>query len=200
MSHASHSAKPAKGKRFAAFRKNKGAFWSVVSIGGALLVALLFFVGTQIPSWMSPDTGKKMEPAPSPTAMAEFGVQQWDTLFGGECLTNYTDAWDDYFTVAPCKLDHEAQLVFRGDFTEVDYPGEEELASKVTALCMRPGILDTANAASYNDLVLQGSFPANAEQWEASRAYYCFVSRSSGDPIAGGSLQGTGPDDIQTSE
>lgn len=178
-----------------AFMQNKKAFWSVVGVGGALLVALLFFLGTQIPAWLSPQTGKTMEPAASPTAMAEPGERQWDTLFGGECLVNFTDAWDDFFTVADCEDPHQAQLVFRGDLPEGTFPSEDELATQVAELCQRPGILDTAAATAYNDLKLQGSFPANSEQWDASRAYYCFVSRESGDDIEG-SLQGTGPDDM----
>ena len=38
----------------------------------------------------------------------------------------------------------------------------------------------------YTDVQFEGSYPATSSQWDAGdRSYYCFVNRSSGDPLTG---------------
>ncbi|KFF60469.1 hypothetical protein JF66_04270 [Cryobacterium sp. MLB-32] len=60
-------------------------------------------------------------------------------------------------------------------------------------LCSAPGILDLTAAGAYPDLQVQGSYPIEEEQWtDTSRHYYCFVSRSSAEPLTT-SVAGPGP-------
>jgi hypothetical protein len=54
-------------------------------------------------------------------------------------------------------------------------------------------VLNLDAAGQYDDAQIQGSYPVTAKQWQdGQRSYYCFVSRSSGQPITG-SLAGPGP-------
>ena len=169
-------------------------------IGGGVLavvivVALVFF-GSQISKWVS---GGGAAPAPSsatPTAALGPGTYQWDQLFGGECLSPFTGAWQQTYTVVDCSTGHAAQLVYKGTFDatpDAVFPGEEALAGQINALCTRNGIFDVAAATAAGSLQVQGSYPVTAEQWNAGqRNYFCFVNHTDGSNITG-SLQGTGP-------
>ena len=73
-----------------------------------------------------------------------------------------------------------------GSTEAVPYPGEEALAAQMSLLCSAPGVLNLAAAGGVTDLQVQGAFPVSEEQWDAGeRDYFCFVSRSSGEPITG---------------
>ena len=138
-------------------------------------------------------------PSPTPTATArpigpvEPGEYRWDELGGGECLEPYVDAWQDEYTVVDCAEPHGGQLVRRAEFPLAEgalepgpYPGEEVLAAQMSLLCTAPGVLDLAAAGGLTDVQVQGAFPATEEQWDAgARDYFCFASRSSGEPITG---------------
>lgn len=189
----------------------------VVSLAVVFVVLLaliaLFMIGTRlhdlrpIPS-AGPPTGTSSTPrltatpAPTPTIMPkppvaqQPGVRAWNTLGGGECLQPYTSPWAQTFTVVDCAAPHAAQMVYTAllsaDPTE-PYPGADALAQRITALCTQPGIIDMTAAAAYPDLQVQGSYPATAEQWQSGdRSYYCFASRTSGEPMTG-SIAGGGP-------
>ncbi len=126
-------------------------------------------------------------PAAQPTGAAAPGVHAWNQLGGGECLTGYTSPWAEEFTVVDCGADHTAQLVTRGLFAEpatAAYPGEAELVSRLNLLCTAPAVLDLAAAGQLDDVQWQASYPADEAAWAAGdRAYYCFFSRSSGQPL-----------------
>jgi hypothetical protein len=114
-------------------------------------------------------------------------------LLGGECLADFDDPWAEEFTVVDCAEPHPAQLVYRGVFppsaegvTDDPFPGTEALQGQLALLCSAPGVLDLAAAGQYTDVQFLGSYPATSEQWDAGdRSYYCFVNRSSGEPLTG---------------
>lgn len=182
-------------------KKMTPKLWWWIS-GGLVALAVvigLFFFGSRIGDLIA---GGAATPTPTPTPTPEataplpVGKHPWNTLFGGECLSPFKDAWEETYTVVDCAEPHAAQLVYRGDFggdeTTV-FPGETELANQINGLCTRPGVIDSATATAYPDLQMQGSFPVTKKQWtEDKRYYYCFVNRSSGDLI-NESLQGSGP-------
>ena len=85
--------------------------------------------------------------------------------------------------------------MYRGSFAADNgvFPGEPELAAQINTLCSAVGVIDLTAAAAVTDVQVQGSYPVTAEQWRAGdRNYYCFVSRSSGEPLPA-SLAGAGP-------
>jgi len=167
-----------------------------------LVIAGLFWLGTQITKGSAvaasgtPTAETSETPTPEPTAPQPAGVHAWDTLFGGECLEPYTDAWQQEFTVVDCATPHAAQLVYRGTLpgdASAAYPGEAELASQMNLLCTAPGVIDVKAVSGMTDLQVQGSYPATAEQWgEGARDYYCFASRSSGEKLTA-TIAGPGP-------
>ncbi|MBN9140461.1 MAG: septum formation family protein [Micrococcales bacterium] len=179
----------------------------LLGVAGGLVALLallaLFLLGTRlgaiVPASPAPTASGTPSPSPSPSATAlpagpvEPGVWAWDALLGGECLDPFEDAWAEEFTVVDCAEQHPAQLVRRGTIplavegaTAEPFPGVDALQTQVQALCGAAGILDYAVAGQVTDLQVQASFPATAEQWDAGdRSYFCFVSRSSGEPLTG---------------
>ncbi|MEL4319150.1 hypothetical protein WJX64_09055 [Leifsonia sp. YIM 134122] len=180
--------------------------------GLVLLVVLvgLFFLGTLLPKMFAgapaptPTASATPTPTPTPTPTvappvtgpAAAGEHPWDQLGGTECIDPYAGPWAETFTVVDCAAPHAAQLVYRGTFggdATTAFPGEEAIASQINLLCSAPGVIDLAAAGAFPDLQLQGSFPVTEEQWTSGqRFYYCFVSRSGGEPITA-SVAGPGP-------
>ncbi|MGN6271851.1 MAG: septum formation family protein [Protaetiibacter sp.] len=179
----------------------------LLGVAGGLVAVLalvaLFLLGTRLPDLIGPAAAPlpSASPSPSPSASpttlpvgpVEPGVWAWDELLGGECLADYDDPWAEEFTVVDCAEPHPAQLVYRGAFppsaegvTDDPFPGTEALQGQLALLCSAPGVLDLAAAGQFTDVQFQGSYPATSEQWDAGdRSYYCFVSRSSGEPLTG---------------
>ena len=173
-------------------------------IGGAILIVLiiigLFFVGIGLGGGSTPaatDSGSATpnaapvatEAPPAATGPLAAGVHSWSAMFGAECLEPYTSPWDEEFTVVDCATPHTAQLVYRGILDGAsgsEFPGEEAMAAQINLLCSAPGVIDFQAASAYTDLQLQGSYPVTTEQWaNGDRYYYCFASRSSGEPLTG---------------
>jgi hypothetical protein len=128
-----------------------------------------------------------------PTGPAAPGVHDWDALAGGECLSGFTSPWTEQFTVVDCAGEHTAQLVTRGLFTDpadpasaaAPFPGEVELAGRLNLLCTAPAVLDYAAAGALPDVQWQAAYPVTEAEWaEGHRSYFCFFSRTSGEPLA----------------
>jgi hypothetical protein len=177
----------------------KVLLWVAGGLVAAIALVALFLVGTRLPDLLGPAPAvthsASPTPSPSPSVLpvgpVAPGTYAWDELLGGECLDPYDSPWAEEFTVVDCAAPHPAQMVFRGTFVLPDptneaYPGEDELQSQLALLCSAPGVINLAAAGQYADVQFQGSFPATQEQWDAGdRDYFCFVSRSSGDPLTG---------------
>lgn len=186
-------------------RNQKVLLWVAGALVAILALVGVFVVGTRIPLLLGPAPGAEPSPtatpsaSPTPTATARPigpvapGDYRWDELWGGECLEPFTDAWQDEYTVVDCAEPHGGQLVLRAPVpppagaTEVGaYPGEDVLAAQMLLLCSAPGVLDLAAAGGLTDVVVQGAFPVSEEAWDAGEQdYFCFVSRSSGEPLTG---------------
>ncbi len=182
-------------------RTQKILLWIAGALVALLALVAIFFVGTRIPTLLGPAPGAEPSPTatPSPTPTARPvgpvppGEYRWDELGGGECFEPFVDAWQDEYTVVDCAEPHGGQLVRRAAFPLPEgaldpgpYPGEEALAAQMSLLCSAPGVLDLAAAGGLTDVQVQGAFPATEEQWEAGEQdYFCFASRSSGEPITG---------------
>ena len=185
-------------------KQQKIALWVAGGLVGVLALVALFLLGTRLPEMLAPapkPTPQASTPAPTPTPLptalpagpVEPGEWAWDELLGGECLAEYSNPWAEEFTVVDCAEPHPAQMVVRGLFppsaegvTDDPYPGAEALQGQLALLCSAPGVIDLAVAGQYPDVQFQGAYPATAEQWDAGdRSYYCFVSRSSGEPLTG---------------
>jgi hypothetical protein len=115
--------------------------------------------------------------------------------------------WAETFTVVDCATPHQAQMVHRGTFpataaapstatpapssTPSGYPGVPALQAQINLLCTAPGVIDLAVAGGYTDIQFQGAYAADAKEWDAGQHdYFCFVSRSSGQPLTN-SVAGT---------
>lgn len=184
-------------------RNQKVLFWVAGSLVAVLALVGVFVLGTRIPLLLGPAPGAEPSPTPTPSATPTStarpvgpvppGDYRWDELWGGECLEPFVDAWQDEYTVVDCAEPHGGQLVLRAPVpppagaTEVGpYPGEEALAAQMLLLCSGPGVLNLSAAGGLTDIVVQGAFPVSEEAWdEGEQDYFCFVSRSSGEPLTG---------------
>ncbi|MDQ1584336.1 MAG: hypothetical protein QOF36_2390, partial [Microbacteriaceae bacterium] len=183
--------------------------WLAAGLVALLVLIGLFALGTRLPALTaapaatpSPTPSATPTPTPTPTVTPKpaaglaAGVHPWNALGGGECLQPYTNPWAETFTVVDCATPHAAQLVYTNLLSAdiaAPYPGADALASQINLLCTKPGVIDLGAAGQYPDLQLQGSYPATAKQWaDGQRSYYCFASRSSGQPLTA-SVAGTGP-------
>jgi hypothetical protein len=184
----------------------------LAGVGGGLLAVIaliaLFLLGTRLPDLLGPAPAVVASPTPTPTPTrtplaigpVEPGSYDWNELLGGECLEPYdveTGAWAEEYTVVDCSIPHGAQMVYRAWFPPEpadpedpeaepawsEFPGPEALAAQISLLCSAPGVVDLAAAGAYSDVQMQGSYPVTEEQWETDPSYFCFVSRSSGEPL-----------------
>jgi hypothetical protein len=145
-------------------------------------------------------------PTPAPVGPVAPGSYKWNLLVGGECLSPFDSPWAEKFTVVDCTTPHPAQLVARGTFVEPAaaatdaaapatpavgeqakgsaYPGVAALQTQINLLCSAPTVINFAAAGAYSDIQFTASYPANEKQWaDGDHNYYCFVSRSSGEPL-----------------
>ncbi len=204
---------PSRGPRDPRFNRR---IYLIAGVLAVLLVLVgLFALGTRIPTLFgasapshpasasrTPSGTPTPTPTPTPTVIPKPaaavgpGQHAWDTLGGGECIQPYTSPWAETFTVVDCTADHSAQMVYTNLLSAdpaAPYPGADALAQQINTLCTAGGVIDLNAAAAYPDLQVQGTFPATDEQWKSGqRSYYCFASRSSGQPLST-SVQGQGP-------
>lgn len=182
-------------------KNQKVLLWIAGSLVALLALVALFFVGTRIPDLLGPAPGAEPSSTPTPTPTPTEterpvgpvapGDYRWDELWGGECLEPFTNAWQDEYTVVDCGVPHGGQLVARlpfplpeGATEQGPYPGEEVLAGQIAILCSAPGVIDLSAAGTFTDIQLQGAFAVTEEEWaDGHQDYFCFVSRSSGEPL-----------------
>lgn len=123
---------------------------------------------------------------PFATTPAAPGQHVWTDLAGGECLSPFTNAWAQTFTVVDCAAQHAAQLTARLPVQADAYPGADALAAQAAERCQTSEALDTGGAAALGDVQVQGSYAPDAATWQQGDTFIsCFVSRSSGNPLTG---------------
>lgn len=120
------------------------------------------------------------------TTPAAPGVHPWNELAGGECLSPFTNAWAETYTVVDCSTQHVAQLTARVPVSGEQWPGTDALATQASQVCQSSQAIDTAAAAAYGDVQVQGSYAPDQATWDSgNRSISCFATRSSGQPLTG---------------
>lgn len=120
------------------------------------------------------------------TTPAAPGQHSWTELAGGECLSPFTNAWAQTYTVVDCSGPHVAQLTARLPVTADQWPGPDALATQAAEQCQTSAALDTAAAAAYGDVQVQGSYAPDQATWDQGDTFIsCFVTRSSGATLTG---------------
>ncbi|PYY61739.1 hypothetical protein DEJ17_03210 [Curtobacterium sp. MCSS17_011] len=131
--------------------------------------------------------------AAAPAATLQFattpalpGEHPWTDLAGGECLSPFTNAWSQTFTVVDCVTPHIGQLTARLAVEGDTYPGAEALATQAADQCQSDAALNASAAAAVGDVQVQGSYAPDQATWDqGDRFISCFVTRSSGQPLTG---------------
>jgi hypothetical protein len=179
-------------------RSQRVLMWVAGGLVAALALAGLFFVGTRVgdalpatdaaPSAPPPveQPAEPVEPATTVGPVAP-GEHEWDDLLGTECIEPFESAWQESYTVVECTEPHSAQLVSRGRFDEsaLDaFPGVAALQARMGALCSTTEDVGYTAASAYADIQVSASFAGTEDDWvDGNRTYFCFVSRSSGEPL-----------------
>ncbi|MFC0680435.1 hypothetical protein ACFFGH_21600 [Lysobacter korlensis] len=178
----------------------RSLLWAAGILVAILVLIALFAIGRRLPAmFAAPQPVETSTPTPTPTPTpvdpaagpVAPGGYAWDELRGGECLDPYESAWQEDYTVVECSGPHAAQLLVRGMFPDEvapdgTYPGFEELAGQINLLCTDPSVIDYGAARQFDDIVVEGAHAVNAEEWdEGHQEYFCFLTRSGGDPLEG---------------
>lgn len=129
--------------------------------------------------------------AAAPAATLQFattpalpGEHAWTDLAGGECLSPFTNAWAQSFTVVDCATPHIGQLTARIAVDGDAYPGAEPLATQAADQCQSDAALNASAAAAVGDVQVQGSYAPDQATWDqGDRFISCFVTRSSGQEL-----------------
>lgn len=174
----------------------KVLLWVAGGLVAALALVGLFFAGTKLSALFPPEPEVEVAaPAASsvpaqPVVLGPVapGEHAWDDLLGTECLDPYVSAWQETYTVVDCASPHAAQMVFHGYFGDeawAPYPGASELQSRINLLCTAPTTVNYPAASQFSDIQVAASYAATEDEWAAGqRDYYCFVSRSSLEPLS----------------
>jgi hypothetical protein len=182
-------------KRLTDTSAGQAVFVGLWMLGTLATIAALvgaFFLGRQISEANQPQPVTAVETAPEAAEIVPLagktqqpGTWEWFELMGGECVTGFQTAFDPEFTVVPCELPHDAQLVhaeLMSSDPSLAFPGEENVVASAKEICDLTDRINREVASAYADLIVDYSYPASADQWEAGyRGVYCFVTRSSGD-------------------
>ena len=180
-------------------KSQKVLMWVAGGLVAALALAGLFFVGTRIGDSM-PAAVVTPTPTTTPTAAPDApvapvvaigpvapGVYEWKDLLGTECVDPYVSAWEKEYTVVDCLSPHGGQLAYRGRFDDSaldPFPGVEALQARMNLLCASQENIDYAAASQFADIQIAASYAGTEDDWKSgNRNYYCFVSRSSGEPL-----------------
>ncbi|TDW67946.1 putative regulator of septum formation [Curtobacterium sp. PhB25] len=142
----------------------------------------------------TPSTAASAAPsdeAAAPAATLQFattpalpGEHAWTDLAGGECLSPFTNAWAQSFTVVDCATPHIGQLTARIAVDGDAYPGAEALATQAADQCQSDAALNASAAAAVGDVQVQGSYAPDQATWDqGDRFISCFVTRSSGQEL-----------------
>lgn len=178
-------------------RRQKILLWVGIGVVAVLALVALFLMGTRIGAAnavaVTPHSTKAAaSTAPKPPATAgpvAPGTYAWTALNGGECIQPFSSPWAAKFTVVDCAKDHHAQLILKGTLPEAAaaaYPSAAKLQAEITPLCTAPAALNYATAGAVTDAQIESSYPANEKDWKSgNRTFFCFVTRSSGDPLPG---------------
>jgi len=176
-------------------RTQKILFWVAGGLVALILLVAVFLLGRTMPGLIPEPEAEAPAPAvtAAPVAAAPVvgpvapGEYEWDQLLGTECLEPFTSAWDEAYTVVDCATPHSAQLVYRGMFADesfAPYPGAAELQARINLLCTSPVSVNYGVAGGLSDIAVSASYAASEEEWDAGeRQYYCFLTRSTGEPI-----------------
>jgi hypothetical protein len=171
------------------------ALWMVGTIATIAALIGAFFLGRLVSSEDTPpaqETLESVEEAVDIVSLAggarPAGEWSWFELRGGECITGFDGAFATSFTVVPCELPHDAELVLATVLSlepGAIFPGEDSALESAKETCDVSEALDRDAAALYSDLIVEFSYPTTQASWDAGyRGVYCFVTRSSGDFMA----------------
>ncbi|MBA8989765.1 hypothetical protein FHW23_000997 [Curtobacterium pusillum] len=134
----------------------------------------------------APSSSTSLQTLQFATTPAAPGEHSWTDLAGGECLSPFTNAWAQTYTVVDCATPHVAQLTARLQVSANQWPGPDALAAQAAEQCQTSAALDTAAAASYGDVQVQGSYAPDQATWDQGDVFIsCFVTRSSGATMTG---------------
>ena len=181
-------------------KNQKILMWVAGGLVAALVLTGLFFVGTRIgdsipaaveatPTPTATPTAEPVAPVAPVAAIGPVppGVYEWKDLLGTECVDPYVSAWEKEFTVVDCLAPHGGQLAYRGRFDDSaldPFPGVEALQARMNLLCASQENIDYAAASQFADIQIAASYAGTEADWASgNRNYFCFVSRSSGEPL-----------------
>lgn len=167
--------------------------WLTVTLVGIIPAAAIgFLIGSIEPE--PQEVEEVVVPEPEPVSFTlpvltdgprEPGRWSWSELRGGECVSVFTDAFAQNFTVVPCTTPHEAEFV-RATIVDLDresvYPGDQAIEEFTAELCREWGPDDLIGGEAFDDLVAEASYSLGEDAWaRGDRLVGCFVRQLDGE-------------------
>ena len=165
--------------------------WLIITLVGIIPAAAIgFLIGSTKPE---PVEEEIVVAEPEPVAFELPALEQgprepgrwpWSELRGGECVSVFTDAFAENFTVVSCTTPHEAEFVratIVNSAQESDYPGDEAIHEFASDLCREWGRDDLVGGEAFDDLVAEASYSLGEDAWNrGDRLAGCFVRQLDG--------------------
>ena len=155
----------ASGRR-TAIRRAFLAALGVAAVGGALV------------GWFAAPFGRPAGPDDLVVETSAAPVTPLAALAAGTCLAEFGSITDAVFDPAPCDQPHRAEVLGRvavaEQFPDGSWPGDAELATRVSLACQSASMLDLDAAAAVPGLSITARWPSTQAEWDAGfRDYIC---------------------------
>jgi hypothetical protein len=166
--------------------------WLIITLVGILPAAAIGFLVGSIQPEPPEVESVVVEPEPVDFELPDLnqgprepGRWAWSELRGGECISFFTDAFAEKFTVVPCATPHEAEFV-RATIVDSNpaspYPGDTAIEEFAAELCRDWGQEDLVGGEAFDDLVAEASFSLGEDSWiRGDRLAGCFVRQLDGE-------------------
>jgi hypothetical protein len=112
----------------------------VAGAGGALLLALIAFIGVRAaatPATATPATSTPATPTPAATQLTWDQLGPADCLAGSNISFGHAKPWPELVTRVPCTQRHEAEVFYAGDLWPQSkaYPGKDAIDHQTWTRC-----------------------------------------------------------------
>ena len=172
----------------------KALRWIGLILGLVIIIAAAIVGGFLWGQHNAPAPTPTVTPSPTPTRHAA-GTYSWQEVEPGDCIANFTSAWQDSFVVVDCTSDHNAQMLVRKPVPQapVKFPGAKVLAPQVSKLCASPANYSPVAAREYTQLGLVGAYPQTDAEWLKAPTYECFIAAPAGTVLNSDLMPGSTP-------
>lgn len=118
-------------------------------------------------------------PTPTPTVSPTLifpRTVSWNQLTTGDCISVYSNAWEQNYRLVTCTDVHNAQVIASAALPVTEaYPGEKSLSATTAPLCAKQDLINRDALSAGFQIIVQRNFPASESVWSEHPFYQCFA-------------------------